>query len=65
MDWLDILRARKAESKKTYGDISKETGIPKTTIEKLFSGRTNDPKIGMLTKIAHCIGCTIDELAGT
>ena len=65
MDWLSRLREYKKTSKKTYKTISVETGIPQTTIEKLFSGRTEDPKIGMMEKIAHCLGCTLDELAGT
>ncbi len=64
MDWLAVLKSYKNVSGKTYADISRETGIPLTTIEKLFCGRTKDPKIGMMSKIAHCLGCTIDELAG-
>ena len=65
MEWLNILKKYKKSSGLTYTEISQRTGIPKTTLEKLFSGRTNDPKIGMLTKLAHCLGCTIDELAGS
>ena len=64
MDWLARLREYKKKSGKTYKVIAKETGIPQTTIEKLFSGRTEDPKLGTTKLIAQCLGCTLDELAG-
>ncbi len=64
MDWLARLREYKKSSHKTYKTISRETGIPQTTIEKLFSGRTADPKVGTLEKIALCLGGTLEEIAG-
>lgn len=64
MDWLDKLKEFKAESHKTYKEISDETGIPLTTLEKLFSGRTRDPKLLMMRDILNTLGHTVGELAG-
>ncbi len=62
MYWLDRLKELKKESKETYKSIAKKTGIPQTTIEKLFSGRTKDPKMNMMDQIVRCLGFSIDEL---
>lgn len=62
MYWLDRLRELRVRSNETYKSIAEKTGIPQTTIEKLFSGRTADPKMNMMNKIVHCLGYSIDEL---
>lgn len=62
MFWLEKLREFKAEKNITYKQISDKTGIALTTIEKLFSGRTNDPKLNMITKIVTVLGHTPAEL---
>lgn len=62
MFWLDKLREFKKENNITYKQISDKTGIALTTIEKIFSGRTNDPKLNMITKIVTVLGHTPAEL---
>ena len=62
MEWLDNLRRFKKNSNETYKSISEKTGIPQTTIEKLFCGRTKDPKLEIIKKIVHCLGYTLDDL---
>lgn len=62
MFWLKKLKEFKQESTITYKEISDKTGIALTTIEKLFSGRTNDPKLNMITKIVTVLGHTPSEL---
>ncbi|MGN1115863.1 MAG: helix-turn-helix transcriptional regulator [Candidatus Ornithomonoglobus sp.] len=62
MYWLDRLKELKKASRETYKSIAEKTGIPQTTIEKLFSGRTNDPKMNMMNQIVSCLGFSIDEL---
>lgn len=59
--WLDKLRELKTESKMTYRDIAEKTGIPLTTIEKLFAGRTQEPRFTMVTEIARAMGGTLDD----
>lgn len=59
--WLNKLKELKQESKMTYRDIAEKTGIPLTTIEKLFSGRTQEPRFTMVTDIAKAMGGTLDD----
>ncbi|MGN0163115.1 MAG: helix-turn-helix transcriptional regulator [Candidatus Ornithomonoglobus sp.] len=62
MYWLDRLKELKSASRETYKSIAEKTGIPQTTIEKLFSGRTKDPKMNMINDIVRCLGFSLDEL---
>ncbi len=59
--WLEKLKELKAQSKMTYRDIADKTGIPLTTVEKLFSGRTREPRFTMVTDIARAMGGTLDD----
>lgn len=63
--WLDTLRNMKKSSGKTSQMISEETGIPKSTIDKLLIGRTKDPALSMVRSIVHCLGYTLDDLDDT
>ena len=63
--WLDKLRIMKKQSGKTSQSISDETGIPKSTIDKLLTGRTKDPALSMVRSIVHCLGYTLDDLDDT
>lgn len=62
MEWLERLRTFKSQTNETYKSISDKTGIPQTTIEKLFCGRTKDPKLKMIREIVHCLNHTLDDL---
>ena len=62
MEWLEKLRELKSKTTETYKSIAQKTGIPQTTIEKLFSGRTKDPKLNMIRSVVHCLGFTLDDL---
>ena len=64
MYWLLKLTEFKKESKKTYKDISDGCGIALTTVEKLFSGRTKDPKLTMVSQIVRFLGHNLNELTG-
>lgn len=62
MEWLENLRKLKNNTDETYKSISEKTNIPQTTIEKLFNGRTKDPKLYMIREVVHCLGYTLDDL---
>ena len=62
MYWLEKIREFKNEKGLTYKDIANRTGIALTTVEKLFSGRTNDPKLIMISQITNVLGHSISEL---
>ena len=50
--WLDRLKEMKKQSKKTSKEISECTGIPKSTIDKLFAGQTKEPFLSSVRLIA-------------
>lgn len=60
--WLDRLKQMKKISGKTSQQISDETSIPKSTIDKLFSGQTKEPYLSSTKAIVHCMGFTLDDL---
>lgn len=60
--WLDNLRIMKDHSGMTTKEISKQSGIPEPTLEKLFAGATKDPKLPTMQKLVHFLGYTLDDL---
>ena len=62
MEWLKNLRAMKESSGLTTKEISKKSGIPEPTLEKLFSGATKEPKLTTLQPLVKCLGFSLDEL---
>lgn len=60
--WFEKLKQMKKKSGKTSQQISDETGIPKSTIDKLFSGKTKEPYLSSTRDIVHCLGYTLDDL---
>lgn len=60
--WIDKLAQFKKASKKTTRQISVESGIPIGTLNKLFAGQTQDPKLETVRAVVHTLGYTLDEL---
>ena len=60
--WIDSLHKMKRKSGKTLEQISIEAGIPKGTLNKIFSGQTKDPQYSTLRAIVNCLGFSMDEL---
>lgn len=60
--WLENLRAMKAASGLTTKEIAAGAQIPETTLAKLFSGATKEPKLSTITQLVHFLGHTLDEL---
>lgn len=60
--WLEALKKMKKFSGKTSKQISEETNIPKSTIDKLFAGQTKEPYLVSTRAIVHCMGFTLDDL---
>ncbi|MFR9207661.1 MAG: helix-turn-helix domain-containing protein [Lachnospiraceae bacterium] len=54
-----------AEYKKKLGitseELSKRSGVPLGTLNKILSGDTKDPKLGTLKAISRVLGCTLDD----
>ena len=62
MEWLNKLKEMKKLSGKTSKEIAEATGIPKSTIDKLFSGQTKEPYLSSVRAIVHYLGYTLDDL---
>lgn len=60
--WFDKLKMMKKSCGKTSQQISDETGVPKSTIDKLFSGKTKEPYLSSTKLIVHSMGYTLDDL---
>ncbi|MBE5967693.1 MAG: helix-turn-helix transcriptional regulator [Lachnospiraceae bacterium] len=58
-----------AEYKKKMGltneELSRLSGVPKGTIDKILSGVTKDPKLETLKAIARVLGCSLDDFDDT
>ena len=54
-----------AEYKKKLGltteELSKRSGVPIGTLNKILSGQTKDPKLETLKAISRVLGCTLDD----
>lgn len=60
--WLENLRKLKKESGMTNEQIAQASGVPISTVEKIFSGYTADPKLETVRKIVTSMGYTLDDL---
>lgn len=60
--WLDNLRVMKEQSGMTTKEISRKSGIPEPTLEKLFAGSTKDPKLATMQQLVNFLGYTLDDL---
>lgn len=59
---LARLKAVKKQSRITNEDLSKLSGIPLGTINKIFSGDTQEPKLPAFMSIASALGTSVDYL---
>lgn len=56
-----IINARKKKLGITNADISRKTGITVSTLDKITSGRNQNPTLETLKAIASVIGCRLDD----
>lgn len=54
-----------SEYKKKLGitteELSRRSGVPVGTLNKILSGQTKDPKLETLKSIARVLNCTLDD----
>lgn len=62
--WLDKLKVMRIESGKTTKEIATATGLPKSTLDKLFTGVTKEPPLSTISTVVHYFGYTLDDLMG-
>ncbi|MBR6552723.1 MAG: helix-turn-helix transcriptional regulator [Clostridia bacterium] len=52
----------KSNGKYTWNDIANISGIPETTLRKIFSGETADPRFDTVAKIVTALGGSLDDV---
>jgi repressor LexA len=60
MEIRDILAKLKTENGLTTEQLSKLSGVPKGTLNKLLNGETGNPRIETLKKIAGALNCPVE-----
>jgi transcriptional regulator with XRE-family HTH domain len=58
-----LLTQRRIALDMTIEELSEKSKVPKTTVAKIMSGITPDPRVSSLKSIAHTLGLTLDDLA--
>lgn len=58
----DYLNQLKNNGKYTWNDIANISGIPETTLRKIFSGETADPRFDTVAKIVAALGGSLDDI---
>lgn len=58
------LRVLKEKSNLTLAEISEKSGIPQSTITKMFNGSTADPLFSSVAAVVSVLGGSLDQLAG-
>ena len=61
--WLDNLNRLKKTSGLTLEQIAAASGVPKGTLNKLFSGQTKDPQLSTISAVVHSLGYTLDDIS--
>lgn len=61
--WLENLNKLKKSCGMTIEQIATVSGVPKGTLNKLFSGQTKDPQLSTVSAVVHCMGFTLDDLS--
>ena len=60
--WLDNLKDLKKKTGMTPKQISEKTNLPERTINRIFSGDTNNPYVDTLHRIATALGGSLDDI---
>ena len=60
--WLDKLKELKKSSKMSSQQIADATGIPESTVKRIFSGDTYAPGIDKLRDIVYAMGGSLDDI---
>lgn len=53
---ISILKQQKVKMKLTYDQLAELSGIPKTTVTNIMTGRTENPRIDTLIAIGKALG---------
>lgn len=60
----DYLISLKNKGNFSWNDLAEMSGLPDTTIRKIFSGETADPRFETVVKLVSAMGGSLDEING-
>lgn len=60
--WFDKLKSMKNIRGLTTQEVAERSKVPEPTLEKLFAGKTKDPKLSTIIAVVHALGYTLDDL---
>ncbi|MFL0194247.1 helix-turn-helix domain-containing protein [Clostridium sp. WILCCON 0269] len=58
---LEIINKLKKKKGLTSEQLSKESGVPLGTLNKILNGTTKDPKLETLKALARVLDCSLDD----
>lgn len=58
---LEIINQLKKDKGLTAEELSKKSGVPLGTLNKILSGVTKDPKLETLRALAKTLDCNLDD----
>ena len=62
MNLFEKIQEMKDETKMTYQDIANKSGVPLSTVKRIFSGQTPDPGYTSVISIIEAMGGSDDDI---
>lgn len=60
--WLENLKELKKQTKMTVKQIAEQTNLPERTVNRIFSGDTDNPYVDTLHRIVIALGGSLDDI---
>lgn len=60
--WLDNLKELKKNKGMSVKQIAEATNLPERTVNRIFSGDTDNPYVDTLHRIVTVLGCSLDDI---
>lgn len=60
--WLDNLKELKKKTGMSVKQIAEATNLPERTVNRIFSGDTDNPYVDTLHRIVTVLGCSLDDI---
>lgn len=62
MELFEVLSNRRKKIRMSFEELNSASGIPVSTLKKIFTGVTANPPFETVRSIAHAMGLTTDDL---
>ena len=63
MTLCEVLTSYRKSNKVSFDTLAERTGVPKSTLQKIFTGVTVDPGFEVVRRIAIGLGVTVDMIS--